>query len=1736
VQLLLLIGLCGFASKAETQVVLLAPAYRFAASVSVGGTAEVGSATINISRTGSLSAINVVTQGIPNQDFTLAAGGSCTVGTTYFAGQTCTVAISFQPKYPGVRQGAVVLVAGDSSMIGSELLNAACTGATLVMVPEVVINTIAGNGSWIYRGDGMRATWAQLYLPMGGAADAAGNVFISDSGNNRIRRVDGTTQIISTAVGSGSSGFGGDGGLATSAMLSIPSDVKLDGAGNLYIADSSNHAVRMVNATTGIIQTIAGTGGHSGYSGDGGPATQAHLNNPNGLAFDGDHSLYISDTGNNVIRKVDLATGTITTVAGTGTGGFSGDGSTATSGQLNSPWQIALGNDGSLYIADLENNRIRKLSPIGVISTIAGTGELGFSGDNGPAIAAQLNVPAGVAVDAAGDVFIADSGNSLVREVNVNTGIISSHSGTLSGYSDGGAAAPNSYYYDGPYGLFFDSPGNLYVSDMFHQVVRQLPAASVVIFFSYEMKEGEVSPPRPVIIENDGNAPLAFSALQAVIYTALDPATTTCQVSQPLASGASCTLGVEAAPTTTGNYLIGTVAVESNAADKPSSLCSVGAPPGQQPPPPAPASICVYSVALAVDPTLAVLTSNPNPAAFGTAVTFRASVTTSGTTPPSGTVSFLDGSVPIGTATVNASGVAAFSTTSLTAGLHSITAIYSGDEQNATATSAVLIENVEQATTTTMVASPNPSTSETSVTFTATVAGPSGSNFMPSGTVAFYDGTLALGAGSMSATGVATFSISSLSSGTHNITAGYSGDTKSFASQSTAEIQTVNQSPTKTSLSTSNISPYAGVSTTFSSVVSRTDGIIPTGVVTFLDGTVSIGAATLDATGTAAWTVTGLTSGTHSISAAYAGDGNDLTSTSSVLAETVQQVSTSTTLAASVNPANAGAALRLTAVVSAGSVSGGPFSGTVTFHDGAVLLGTGTVSVAGVATLDNSTLTVGSHTITATYSGNTNYVGSGSNPLLEAIVSATTSTVLTSSGTPSIAGALISLTAVVTGNGGIPTGTVTLMDGISGQVTPLGVGVLDGKGSVTLTTSTLAVGPHTLIAFYGGDAKNNGSTSTVLVQIVQTASSNTILISSANPSAFGTNVAFTANVTTNGGAATGLVTFSDGGTVLGAVPLNVGTAAYNTAALALGSHSITASYSGDADNTASLSPTLIQQVHQAGGVTLGSSSNPSIAGTSIIFSAAVAAPQSAAVTGTVTFEDGGKVLGMATVNAGGMATLSISSLTVGQHLIVATYGGDPNNQGASSSTTVQTVQTAGTSVTLISNVNPSLANAPVLLTSTVVGKGGSVTGVVTFQDGTTILGVANVNAGVATFLVSGLSPCLHTIIAIYGGDVNNSESTSPALSQKVIQTSTVALASSPNPSPALDSITFTAKVSNGGNLLPSGSVVFTDGTNMLGTAVLDVTGSAAFTVASMAAGQHPISAAYSGDALNLPGFSALLTQSVQLRSTTDSLTTSSTSLTGGQQVTLISVVHFSGPVAPTGTVNFLSNGQILGRAAVDSTGVAILTVNLLTSSPTVTSCYSGDSIYSTSTSTQTSIIVASPTEFTMKMSPASVTVQSLQNSTAALTLTSLNSFADTLDLSCAGLPFAATCTFANDRVPLGADGIQVVKVVIDTGSPLTSGSQAGVAQHGGGSPAAICFLPVGSLLGLLFWKSGRRLRSGLSGLTILALLAGLSMGLGGCNGLHINGTPPGTYAFQVTATGSGTGVMQAMNVTLTVTQ
>ena len=327
-----------------------------------------------------------------------------------------------------------------------------------------IIMTVAGSASAGFAGDGGSPVAAQLNNPFGVAIDGSNNIFIADYGNSRLREI--TNGKIGTVAGGGASL--GDKGLAISAQLFLPGGVALDAAGNVYIADSDNNRIRKVNAgTSSTISTIAGNGS-PGFAGDSGQAVNAQLNNPLGVAIDSSGNVYIADTANQRVRKV--ANGVITTVAGNGTHGFAGDGGSATSAQLWNPSAVAVDTSGNLYIADTGNNRIREVSA-GVITTLAGNGSQGFSGDYGPAVSAQLSAPAAVAVDAAGNVFIGDSLNNRVREVS--NGVIATVAG-----SDGFALGDN-----GPAtkallgqisGVAVDANDALYISDSANSRIRKV--------------------------------------------------------------------------------------------------------------------------------------------------------------------------------------------------------------------------------------------------------------------------------------------------------------------------------------------------------------------------------------------------------------------------------------------------------------------------------------------------------------------------------------------------------------------------------------------------------------------------------------------------------------------------------------------------------------------------------------------------------------------------------------------------------------------------------------------------------------------------------------------------------------------------------------------------------------------------------------------------------------------------------------------------------------------------------------------------------------------------------------------------------------------------------------------------------------------------------------------------------------------------------------------------------------
>ena len=337
-----------------------------------------------------------------------------------------------------------------------------------------LISTIAGSGTAGFSGDGGPAALAQLNGPLGLAFDAAGNLYIADEANSRIRKVD-AAGVITTLAGTGVAGFSGEGGQASLANLNFPKAVAIDGAGNLYISDTRNLRVRRVSST-GVITTYAGAGMRN-FTGDGGPATQALMRAPHGLGIDRSGNLLICDYGNNEIRRVD-ASGIITRVVGSALPPDVGDGGLATDAVLAHPRSVAVDRSGNVFISDWNNNRVLRVTPGGIVSTIAGTKTLGFSGDGGPGAKAQLNGPHGIAVDAAGNVYIADQMNSRVRRVGTD-GIIRTiaGNGTAGWTGDGGLATQAAV---APSAIAVDAAGNVYIPMQAFHVIRRVAPDGII--------------------------------------------------------------------------------------------------------------------------------------------------------------------------------------------------------------------------------------------------------------------------------------------------------------------------------------------------------------------------------------------------------------------------------------------------------------------------------------------------------------------------------------------------------------------------------------------------------------------------------------------------------------------------------------------------------------------------------------------------------------------------------------------------------------------------------------------------------------------------------------------------------------------------------------------------------------------------------------------------------------------------------------------------------------------------------------------------------------------------------------------------------------------------------------------------------------------------------------------------------------------------------------------------------
>jgi 6-phosphogluconolactonase (cycloisomerase 2 family) len=570
------------------------------------------------------------------------------------------------------------------------------------------------------------------------------------------------------------------------------------------------------------------------------------------------------------------------------------------------------------------------------------------------------------------------------------------------------------------------------------------------------------------------------------------------------------------------------------------------------------------------------------------------------------------------------------------------------------------------------------------------------------------------------------------------------------------------------------------------------------------------------------------------------------------------QIPTATALVSSLNPSAYGQEVTFTAQVT--SSSGTP-SGTVRILYGSTAIGSGTLANGSVS-IPVSSLPAGTDSITAAYQGGGGFAPSPSSPLAQTVTAATTRTSLASSLNPAGTNQSITFTASVAGQyGGTTTGSVVFSSGSQ----TLGTASLSG-GLAALTTSFSAPGTYKISAKYSGDENNTGSTSAVLTQtILQTVSTTTTLISSLNPSGFGQEVVFTATVTSIAGTPPNgeIVTFYNGTTVFGTAPLSGGIAMLTTSSAPAGTRTITAGYGGDSTFAGSTSSPLLQVVNPALTTTgLASSHNLAAPNQKVTYTATATGQYGGAATGTVTFRDGNAVIATVTL-AGNLAAYSTSYKAIGVHSITATYSGDANNVGSISSALMEHIENPSKTVVTTSG-SPRFVGQAVTFTATVASIYGTIPNgeLMTFYDGTLLLGSVPLVGGTAAYTTSSLSARTHTFKATYAGDVTFLPSVRRVTQVVVKYPTTTVLVSNPDPSGYGQPVTFTATVTPTGPYPPTGKVWFLDGTTGIGTATL-TSGVATLTKKWLAVRTHPITAQYLGDAYSAKSTSSVLNQAVQ---------------------------------------------------------------------------------------------------------------------------------------------------------------------------------------------------------------------------------------------------------------------------------
>jgi hypothetical protein len=849
-----------------------------------------------------------------------------------------------------------------------------------------------------------------------------------------------------------------------------------------------------------------------------------------------------------------------------------------------------------------------------------------------------------------------------------------------------------------------------------------------------------------------------------------------------------------------------------------------------------------------------------------------------------------------------------------------------------------------------------------------------------------------------------------------------------------------------------------GQSVTLTSTVGQTLASLPTGSINFMNGSVSLGQASLDSAGTATLTLSTLSAGSYSIVGSYSGDSHYVAGQSAVAS--LQVTSTTTTvLVATPNSVNAGQALNLVATVSASGTAS--LSGTVNFMNGSTVLGSANVNSSGVATLSISSLPAGTYSLTARYLGNSSFGASTSAAASVTVTASTaaTTTSLVASPNPVTTGQALNLVATVSAGGTASlSGTVNFMNGS----TVLGSGSVNAAGVATLSTASLPAGTYSLAARYVGNSSFLASTSPAssVTVTASTSATTTSLVASPNPVTTGQTLNLVATVRDSGTASlSGTVNFMNGSTVLGSGSVNSsGVATLSTASLPAGTYSLTARYAGNSSYLASASPAASVTVTTSTAATITSlvaSPNPVTTGQTLNLVATVSTSGTASLSGTVNFMNGSTVLGSGSVSSSGVATLATASLPAGTYSLTARYAGNSSYLASTSpaaSVTV-TTSTAATITSLVASPNSVTTGQTLNLVATVSTSGtASLSGTVNFMNGSTVLGSGSVNSsGVATLSTASLPAGTYSLTARYAGNSSYLASTSPASSVTVTasaSTTTISLVASPNPVTEGQALILTATITESGTTSPTGTVSFMNGTAVMGTAAVNSSGVATLSITSLAVGTYSITAEYPSATGNSPQGSG--------------------SMTPASATVLVTVNAAIAPIVPSFTMTV--SGSTPSSVTAGQTAVYSLVVT-----PTT-----GDAL------------------------PA-------------------------ITFAASGLPTGATATFSPSRIAAGA-GTTNVTLSIQTPAAQSARLERNRELNGGLPVVGLC------LLLLPFGRRSRRFGKRLMRLTsMVLLLAGATslLGLTGC-GADVYRAAASAQTYTVTVTSASVSVSQTAQVTLAV--